>query len=163
MNDNTRITVRPFTYDNLKDVIAMDNESGNCVHQLVEDLKDTDNDWNDYSWGIYVDNILAGYCTIGYADADVWDAIENHPLHNENSYLLSDVYVKPEYRHHGYALALIKETIKGRFIKENKQPVFLETFNERLSCLYEKAGFEVIPNTEDEELGCCCMVYDPNK
>ena len=162
MSDNTSIIVRPFTYADLADVISMDDESGNDVHPWVQDLEGENDDYNDYSWGIYVDDKLAGYCTIGYAD-DVWEAIKNHPIYNNNTYLLSDVYMKPEYRHHGYGLTLITETIKGRFAKENVQPVFLETFDEKLSCFYEKAGFEVISNAEDEEMGCCCMVYDPKK
>ena len=155
MSDNTSIIVRPFTYADLADVISMDDESGNDVHPWVQDLEGEN---NDYSWGIYVDDKLAGYCTIGYAD-DVWEAIENHPLYNNNTYLLSDVYMKPEYRHQGYGLKLITETIKGRFAKEETLPVFLQAFYDDLKHFYSKAGFEYIPNENDYS----CMVYDPNK
>ena len=77
MND-TQIIVRPFVKADLDDVIKMDEESGYYVQQWVEDIEIDEN--NDYSWGIYINNILAGYCTIGYAD-DVCPVIENHPLH----------------------------------------------------------------------------------
>ena len=152
------IIVRPFTYSDLKDVIKMDNESGNYVSQWVKDLEYEDSNYNDYSWGIYVDNILAGYCTIGYAD-DVCSVIENHPLHDDEAYLLSDVYIKPDYRNKGYGLQLIIETIKGRFAKEEKLPVFLQVFNDDLKYFYRKAGFEYIPDKDDYS----CMIYNPNK
>ncbi len=155
--NNASITVRPFRYDDLADVIEMDAESGNFVQQWVEDIKYEDDDCNGYSWGIYIDNTLAGYCTIGYAD-DVCPAIENHPLHRDESYLLSDVYMKPDYRHQGYGLKLITETIKGRFAKEETLPVFLQVFYNDLKCFYSKAGFEDIP----DENNYSCMVYDPN-
>lgn len=152
------VIVRPFTYADLKDVIQMDEESGNYVAQWVKDLEYEDASSNDYSWGIYVNNILAGYCTIGYAD-DVCSVIKNHSLHGDESYLLSDVYVKPDQRHQGYGLKLIIETMKGRFAKEETLPVFLQAFSDDLKCFYSKAGFEYIPNEDDYS----CMVYDPNK
>lgn len=153
--NNASITVRPFRYDDLADVIEMDAESGNCVQQWVKDLEPDED--NDYSWGIYNGNILMGYCTIGYAD-DVCSTIENHPLHAEESYLLSDVYMKPDYRHQGYGLKLITETIKGRFAKEETLPVFLQAFYDDLKYFYGKAGFECILDENDYS----CMVYDPN-
>lgn len=151
------VIVRPFTYADLKDVIRMDDESGNYVTQWVENLEHED-DSNNYSWGIYVDNILAGYCTIGYAN-DVCNVIENHPLHSNESYLLSDVYVKPDYRHQGYGLQLITETMKNRFAKEETLPVFLQASYDDLKYFYSKAGFEYIPNKSNYN----CMVYNPNK
>lgn len=73
--DTQSIIVRPFRYTDLKDVLKMDDESGNYVSQWVKDLEGEDDNYNDYSWGIYIDNELAGYCTIGYAD-DVCPVIE---------------------------------------------------------------------------------------
>ena len=137
------------------DVIKIDNESGNNVHQWVKDIEKND---NDYSWGIYINDALIGYCTIGYAD-DVCSVIENHPLHKDEAYLLSDVYIKPEYRHNGYGLKLIIDTIQGRFEKEEKHPVFLQVFYDDLKLFYKKAGFEWIPDDDDYS----CMVFDPNK
>lgn len=152
------IVIRPFTHADIDDVIEMDDESGNSVSQWVENLDDTDG--NDYSWGIYVNNVLAGYCTIGYAD-DIYPVIENHPLHGDEAYLLSDVYVKPAFRHRGYGLRLIKGAIEGRFAKETKLPVFLQMLvsHDELRYFYQKAGFEWIP----DDKGYICMVYDPNK
>lgn len=150
------ITVRPFTHSDLADVVEMDEMSGNDVSQWVGELEPDED--NDYSWGIYIDNKLAGYCTIGYAD-DMCDVIENHPLNKNDAYYMSDVYMKPEYRHHGYGLKLITETIKGRFKSECEMAVFLQTFYDNLKNFYAKAGFEWIPNEND----LSCMVYDPSK
>lgn len=150
------IIIRPFTHNDIADVIAMDEKSGNNVQQWVAELEPDEN--NDYSWGIYVNDELAGYCTIGYAD-DVCRVIENHPLNKDDAYLISDVYVKPEFRHNGYGLKLITETIKGRFKSECEMAVFLNVFYDDLKNFYSKAGFECIPDDSDFS----CMVYDPNK
>lgn len=152
--NNASITVRPFRYDDLTDVIKMDAKSGNYVQRWVEALKE--DAYNDYSWGIYSGNILIGYCTIGYAD-DVCHTIAIHPLHNHESYLLSDVYITPEYRGCGFGLKLITEAIKGRFVREEPRPVFLELMYDRLKYFYQKAGFELLPDEHN-----ACMVYIPN-
>lgn len=54
--DTQSIIVRPFRYTDLKDVIKMDDESGNYVSQWVKDLEGEDDNYNDYSWGIYIDS-----------------------------------------------------------------------------------------------------------
>ena len=99
MSKHDKIVVRPFTAEDLFEVTEMDNCSGNDVRHTVEELEYKE--INDYSWGIFVNDVLVGYCTIGYADG-VGDKIENHPLHGDDAYLLSDVYIKPEFRNKGY-------------------------------------------------------------
>ena len=156
-----KVVVRPFTCADIKDVSKMDDESGINILQFVRDLDNTYD--NVYSWGIYVNDTLAGYCTIGYA-ADICPVIEHHPLHGkhgDDSYLLSNVYVRPEFRHRGYGLRLIKGVIEGRFAKEEKLPVFIYEYYSKLRRLrrfFQKAGFESIPDDE-----YACMVYNPNK
>lgn len=110
---------------------------------------------NDYSWGIYVDHVLAGYCTIGYAD-DVPSIIEKHPSHASGSYLLSDVFIKPEYRHNGYGLKMITETILGRWKMEETGSVFLEIIYDNLKNFYGKAGFELLSD------GVCMVLLPEN-
>mgnify|MGYP000348500268 FL=1 len=143
------ITVKPLNIKDINEIRKMDDMSGFYVAQWVEEMDEN----NDYSWGIYDDNILMGYCTIGYAD-DVYHVIEQHPLYNNNAYLLSDVYMKPEYRHKNFGLKLITETIQKRFALESKQPVFLEVMYDDLKNFYAKAGFTTIDDTE-------CMIYIP--
>lgn len=143
------ITVKPLNIKDIDEIRKMDNMSGFAVAQWSDYMDDD----NDYSFGIYDNDILMGYCTIGYAD-DVYYVIEQHPLYNSDDYLLSDVYMKPEYRHKGFGLQLITETIKQRFALESKQPVFLEVMYDELKNFYNKAGFTVINDTE-------CMIYIP--
>ena len=64
------ITVKPLNIKDINEIRKMDNMSGFNVAQWVEEMDEN----NDYSWGIYDDNILMGYCTIGYAD-DVYHVI----------------------------------------------------------------------------------------
>ena len=144
------MTVKPLNKHDIDDVWNMDNDSGFYISQWEEDMDEN----NDYSWGIYDDdNKLIGYCSIGYAD-DVVSTIENHPLYSTDAYLLSDVYIKPEYRHNGLGLRMITEVIRQRFERESVQPVFLEVMYDKLKDFYSKAGFESINNTE-------CMIYIP--
>lgn len=150
MSKHDKIVVRPFTAEDLFEVTEMDNCSGNDVRHTVEELEYKE--INDYSWGIFVNDVLVGYCTIGYADG-VGDKIENHPLHGDDAYLLSDVYIKPEFRNKGYGTTLVKETIKGRFASEKKLAVFLEILSCELEDFYSKIGFEIIPDTDNS-----CMV-----
>lgn len=147
-------TVTPLRKQDLKNVTLMDNESGFHVSQQVRDL--CDNEFNDYSWGLYLGGVLIGYCTIGYAD-DVPETIENHPAYVDDCYLLSDVYVCPSYRNLGYGLKMIKEVIENRWSSEEKLPVFLECFDDRVQSFYRKAGFSRVEDKTD----LSCMVLEP--
>ena len=148
-------TVKPLCKRDLKEVALMDNESGFHVSHEVRYL--SDNEFNDYSWGLYLSGSLIGYCTIGYAD-DVPEAIENYPAYVDDCcYLLSDVYVCPSYRNLGYGLKMIKEVIENRWSSEEKLPVFLECFDDRVQSFYRKAGFSRIEDKTD----LSCMVLEP--
>lgn len=148
------VSVKPLRKQDLKNVTLMDNESDFHVSQQVRDL--CDNVFNDYSWGLYLGGVLIGYCTIGYAD-DVPETIENHPAYVDDCYLLSDVYVCPSYRNLGYGLKLIKEVIENCWSSEEKLPVFLECFDDRVQSFYRKAGFSRIEDKTD----LSCMVLEP--
>lgn len=54
--------------------------------------------------------------------------------------LLSDVYMKKQYRGNGYALKMVEDVINRR-TEEEKELVFLSLLYDDLSRLYEKAGF----------------------
>lgn len=89
---NNIISIRPFKKSDFVMVEAMDERSGNDVAQWVNDLEDGDS--NDYSWGVFLEEELIGYCTIGYAD-DLGDRVRTYPGYSIDSLILSDVYVKP--------------------------------------------------------------------
>lgn len=138
MEQFTELLVRPLTVHDLKQVEVMDEMSGNGVSQWVCDL--AEGELNDYSWGMFFGDEMIGYCTIGGAD-DVCDEIEEYPGYNYNSLLLSDVYIKPEYRGNGYGLKMVDEAIKKRTENE-KELVFITLLHDGLSRFYEKIGFQ---------------------
>lgn len=138
------LVVRPLCYDDLEAVEEMDELSGNGVTQWVRDL--IGGAFNDYSWGIFLKGELIGYCTIGYADD--MDCLEDYPGYTCDSLLLSDVYVKCEYRGNGYALKMIKEVIDCRTEKE-KELVFLTLLYDDLSRLYSKIDFQWAFDTKE--------------
>lgn len=129
--------VRPLTVHDLNQVEVMDEMSGNDVSQWVTDLEVGEQ--NDYSWGMFLGNEMIGYCTIGGAD-DVCDEIKKYPGYNNNSLLLSDVYIKPEFRGNGYGSLMVDEVIKKRTEIE-KELVFITLLHDGLSHFYEKLDF----------------------
>ena len=154
MEENTRkeVIVKPLSVADSEEIIKLDDMSGFYVSQWLDEMDDS----NDYSWGIYVDHTLIGYCTIGYAD-DVPLIIKKHPAYSSSeyeSYFMSNVFIKTDYRHHGYGLQMIKEAILGRWEKETPAPVFLEIMHYKLENFYAKAGFELLSDA-------VCMVLLP--
>ena len=105
---NILFTVNLLSIKDLQSVRSMDASSGFQVEQWLEDN-------SEYAWGIFKNGTdeLIGYCTIGYAD-DVGDTIERHPEHTNDSLLLSDVYIDPQFRNKGYGVKLITEVIHNR-------------------------------------------------
>lgn len=129
--------VRPLTFADYEKTKELDTLSGNNVSQMVKDLKGCEE--NDYSWGIFLRETLIGYCTLGYADA-MEDALIEHPQYSDDALLLSDVFIKKEYRGSGYALLMVKTVIEKRREVEN-EPVFLALLDDTLSNFYKKLGF----------------------
>jgi len=138
--------IRPLWDEDNEQVKAMDDKSGNYVSQWLKDNE-------DYAWGFFKNDELIGYVTIGYAD-DCRSTIENYPGWTHDSLLLSDVYIKPEYRKHGRALKLIGEVIRRRTALE-PELVFVTLLHLGLVSLYKKLGFK--------EIGDACMVKDCRK
>ena len=87
----------------------------------------------EYAWGIFDEDKLAGYCTIGGAEE----------IDEDDSWLLSDVFIKPEYRNQGYAKQLINEVLDN-VSQINKESVFITILDDRLREFYEDIGFEYL-------------------
>lgn len=118
----------------------LDKLSGFYVEQWIEDN-------TDYAWGFFINGALIGYCTTGIAD-DGPNVIETHPLYTEDSLLLSDVFVLPEYRCNHFGSKMIKEAIHNRWKSDGaKNSVFLQAISESVMQFYKKLGFE---DVEDE-------------
>lgn len=99
-------------------------------------------DSEEYAWGIFNEDTLIGYCTIGYAD-DVSDIIQNYPGWNDDCLLLSDVFVSNQFRNKGIATKMINDALnKHSEVKNNI--VFLEAITMGLQYLYRKIGFNPI-------------------
>ncbi len=131
-----------------KDFMAidtLDDQSGNYVSQWFVD----DNYTEGYAFGLFIDDNLIGYCTIGGADCDVPDCITKHPAYTDDSLLLSDVYVLPEYRHQNLASELIKRALELKFELEGKQAVYLTLLSDSLEAFYRPLGFEWVDDTQE--------------
>ena len=131
--------VRALKYDDLEQVIEMDEVSGFCLEQWVKALENEDD--NDYSYGIFDGDRLVGYCTIGIAD-DAVSIIENDPDYvSDHSLMLSDVYIDADYRHRMVGLQLLAEALNMRVEDET---VYLEMRYNKLYDFYRKVGFEPV-------------------
>lgn len=114
---------------------------------------------SEYAWGIFKNGTdeLIGYCTIGYAD-DVGDTIERHPEHTNDSLLLSDVYIDPQFRNKGYGIKLITEVIHNRWeLDGDKNTVYLIAMYDKLKYFYEKIGFKPINDSEGKFHGAMVL------
>lgn len=136
--------VKPLVNLNSKEldtILELDKKSGFSVYHWVKDNTD------DYAYGIYNDNNeIVGYCTIGGADA-VNPLVEEIPNFDFEDYYLSDVYVKPEYRHKGYGTYMLKEAIKIKYRSEGIAPIYLEVLYNDLKNFYNLVGFKTYKDT----------------
>ena len=126
-------TVRLLTINDADEVYWMDEASGFCISQWLEEN-------TDYAYGIFEDGELIGYCSVGGAD-DVNDDIYEDEDYDFESLLLSDVYIYPQYRKTGAALQMLTEVMS---IRVNTETVYCEPSYPELIRLYEKVGFEQI-------------------
>lgn len=134
-NNGDKLCVKALTEDNYQEVLALDELSGNAVADMV--------DSEEYAWGLFKNDELIGYCTIGGAEELGEDKEFNYPGYSYNSLLLSDVFIKSEQRGQGYATLLVDEAIKLR-TETKKELVFLTLLDDNLSHLYQKCGFEIV-------------------
>lgn len=146
-------TVRPLTPEDEESVKIMDYDSGFSVADML--------DAENYAYGIFdEDGFLDGYCTLGDVDGCMPEFVTKDKLYDpEDSLLLSDVYVDPHLRKHGYATKLIREAIKQKFASKQMKPsVYLTIINDDVEKLYEKIGFKFIEPFEEG-----FMVLDPKE
>ena len=149
---NILFTVNLLSIKDLQSVRSMDASSGFQVEQWLEDN-------SEYAWGIFKNGTdeLIGYCTIGYAD-DVGDTIERHPEHTNDSLLLSDVYIDPQFRNKGYGIKLIREVIHNRWeLDGDRNTVYLIAMYDKLKYFYEKIGFKPINDSEGKFHGAMVL------
>lgn len=131
------IVVRRLMESDAKAVDAMDDVSFFYVAQWLD---------GDIAWGIFDNQKLMGYCTLGCADCceDLYGEDEDF---TDYAYVLSDVYVNRKYRHHGYGKELIQNAIREtRQQDSSNECVYLSPMNDYVAKWYETLGFQRIEN-----------------
>lgn len=88
-------------------------------------------------------------------------SVWSHPSYSEeDSLVLSDVYIAPQYRHNGLAQKMIKDAINQKYKANGKiSAVFLTCFEDYQKDLYGKLGFVIIgqePPSESIDSGEAC-------
>ncbi len=133
-NKGERLVVRSLNEEDFDIVKALDERSGNSLADMM--------DCDDYGFGLFKDDVLIGYCSVGGADV-YEDDIENYPGYTDDSLLLGDVFVVPEEAGKGFGSILVDEAIKLA-TENNKELVFCPLLDNNLVNFYEKLGFKVI-------------------
>lgn len=122
--------VRALEEADMKQVAALDRLSGFKVFDGLES--------EEYAWGVFAGLELVGYCTLGGAD-DPDMGYNQLKEWNNDSLVLSDVYVKEEWRGKGVASLLINQALEKAC--PEKESVFLTVLDDRLAAFYRRLGF----------------------
>lgn len=133
------VKVRKLTGKDHTNVSEMDEESGFFVAQWLEDLEADEEASVDY--GLFLNGNIIGYCTLGYAD-------DLSIVKDNDSHLLSDVYIKPAYRHKGYGSMMVTEAIKQEY-DCILHPIYLTFLHDDLEQFYKPLGFSHVPGTDN--------------
>ncbi len=156
------LETRPFEESDVE-VYERDSENLDKLSGLsLTHVEDWYDDCNDYHFGCFHYGELVGCCTIGGADAyDVAgnDEVIHHPLYTEDSFLLSDVYIKPDFRNRGAGSTMIKQAIAWKRKNEGNKAVFIDVMESDLFSFYEKLGFVTVSGDEYT----CSMVLAPEQ
>ena len=134
-----------FTVRLLKEGDADEVRKLDCMNEYGFSVSE----WCDESigFGAFKQNQLIGYCTLG--NADVCDGrIRSYPGFINDALLLSDLYIRPEFRGFYYGSDLVEEAIKLQ--NSANEHVFLEILDESIISFYEKCGFHMIPGSDFE-------------
>lgn len=84
--------------------------------------------------------------------------VEMNPEHTNDSLLLSDVYIDPQFRNKGYGIKLITEVIHNRWeLDGDKNTVYLIAMYDKLKYFYEKIGFKPINDSEGKFHGAMVL------
>lgn len=114
--------------------LLMDERSDFALGDFIRD----DDDNQTYGYGIFLGGMLAGYCSIGQDPDDEGDE-DDIPL------VLSDVYIREEFRGHGLGTTLVKSAVMMAFETERASRTLTGSIMEEdLGGFYGKMGFDLI-------------------
>ena len=143
MGDEINVSI--LTKKDFKAVSALDERSSLNVAEWLD---------SDEAYGIFKGSKLAGYCTLGCADS-CEDLYGDDPDYSYNALVLSNVYVKKEFRHQKLGRKLITTVINS-----TEYPVYLQAINEYVKDWYKSMRFETI---NDERMKFLSVNYTWNK
>lgn len=147
--------VRDLNMYDRSEIKKLDAISGNDVWMYAEDKRletsffDEEGNFTGSAFGLFAKgdpagNSLIGYCSLGLADCleiNV-DGYDNPSDMDPAPALLSDVYIREEYRHNGLAHWMLSNSLKWM-----SHDVYLQYLDDDLEELYETFGFYKIPGT----------------
>lgn len=135
--------------------------------QIVEELEQKSDfmisgmiDSDNYGYGIFDNEKLIGFCSIGCADtlSDEMDEIGYRNYDIANDLLLSDVFIDPAYQNKGYGTMLIKNAIRLKQKSEKRiTNIFITVLYDDVVPFYEKLGFEWV----DQDAGILVKKANP--
>lgn len=101
------------------------------------------NDGDSVAFGIFYEDKLLGALSLGYADV-YHQELCDHPDYHRNAYLLSDLFVREEFRRKGVGHKLAKESIDLIREREGNLPIFAMVINDDLIQFFIELGFKVV-------------------
>lgn len=145
-------TVHTIMPESFKQVKMLDRYSDNYVYIMLDGMDEEECESMAYAYGIFNNNTLVGYCTLG-SGIGVLDDIKKA----SETVVLSDVYILDGYRNCGLGSKLVKEAIKQK-LKNNPtiKNVFLTILDIDLKDFYENLGFKSLPDDEYSMLYVPC-------
>lgn len=123
----TIATVRPLEMKDAAQIKEIDSEGEFEIFGFIEDMLEEDK--QDYAYGIFLNDSLIGYCTIGGADE-----IDNAECDDE---LLGDVYIRENYRGQGYGKQLIEYVLS----QHSEHNIYADILHDELEHFYKPFGF----------------------
>lgn len=157
--------VGPLTKKDRVAVKEIDELSDFCLSWLYDDYSEEEMASQTYGWGLYKNNELIGYCSLGGAEEITDELDETNSQYLYFSYLdnllLSDVFIKEEYRKQGLGSYMVRAAIENKALCEAclypDSTIFLTLTNPNLDKFYTKLGFETVLSDElgTSVMGCC--------
>ena len=145
-------TVHPIMPESFKQVKMLDKYSDNYVYIMLEDMDEEACESMAYAYGIFNNDTLIGYCTLG-SGIGVLDDIRQA----SETVVLSDVYILDSYRNCGLGSKLVKEAIEQKLKNDPTiKNVFLTILDIDLKDFYEKLGFKSLPDDDYSMLYVPC-------
>lgn len=126
--------VRSLTEEDMDIVLELEKKSPfSTISSMI--------DSPDFGWGLFDEEKLIGFCSIGCADAD--PDLREFPEWSEDALLLCDVFVDEAYRGRGLGLFMVQRAMR---FQDCSDSIFCVILNEGLKHFYQQLGFHYKKN-----------------